>query len=164
MRLSHRAHSAIAFLAGVYLVLLVYATLTPADAATTVTGVVAVIAASVAAALGSDPDATYAVLEVAANVALFVPFGMLVAAPRASAPVIALLASVSLGAATSLAIEFAQRYIDGRYSTMVDVGANSVGAILGATIVMTAHAAVQRLSGKRPARPARPLATAHLES
>jgi len=86
MRLSHRARIAVAFLAGVYVVLLAYATLTPADTAEGVTGVVAVIAASVAAALGSDPDATYAMLEVAANVALFIPFGMLVAAPRASAP------------------------------------------------------------------------------
>lgn len=144
MRLSHRARSAVAFLAGVYFVLLAYATLTPADTAEGVTGVVAVIAASVAAAIGSDPDATYAVLEVAANVALFVPFGMLVAAPRASAPAIVLVASACLGAATSLAIEFAQRYIDGRYSTMVDVAANSAGAILGAAIVVTAVAATTR--------------------
>lgn len=126
------------FLAGVYLVLLAYATLTPADTAENVTGVVAVIAASVAAAIGSDPDATYAVLEVAANVALFMPFGMLVAAPRASAPVIALVATASIGTATSLAIEFAQRFIDGRYSTMVDVAANGIGAVLGAILLVWA--------------------------
>lgn len=135
---TRRAHHTLAFLAGAYLVLLAYATLTPADTAQTVTGVVDVIAASFAAALGADPDATYAVAESAANVALFTPLGMLVAAPRASAPAIALVAATSLGAATSLAIELAQRGIDGRVSTMADVAANTAGAILGAALVTAA--------------------------
>lgn len=136
-----RARGTVGFLTGVYVVLLIYATLTPADTAESVTGVVAVIAASVSAAIGSDPDATYAVLESAANVALFAPLGALVATPLLRTRGVAIVAAASVGASTSLAIEFAQRYIDGRYSTMADVAANSAGAILGGTIIVTAVAA-----------------------
>lgn len=129
---STRARSVVGFLAGVYLVLLAYATLTPADTAENVTGVVAVIAAFVSAAVGSDPDLTYAVLESAANVALFVPLGALIAWPLARTRTVAIVGAASVGAATSFAIEFAQRFIDGRYSTMADVAANGAGAALGA--------------------------------
>ncbi|HET8958363.1 MAG TPA: VanZ family protein [Microcella sp.] len=132
-----RARGAVGFFAGVYVVLLAYATLTPADTAESVTGVVAVIAASVSAAIGGDLDATYAVLESAANVALFVPLGALVATPLRRTRGVAIVAAASVGASTSLAIEFAQRYIDGRYSTMADVAANSGGAILGGTVIVT---------------------------
>lgn len=139
-------------LASAYVGLLAFATLTPAQTASTVTGIVGVISAIVAELVGTDPDATYAVAESAANVVLFMPLGIFVAASRASAPAIALTAALSIGAATSLAIEFAQRGIPGRFSTMADVAANSGGALLGAlTLVLAARlwAATGRASRAR---------------
>lgn len=77
-----------------------------------------------------------AALEVGANVVMFVPLGLLLASGRVRHPWHA----ATIGLALSAAIETTQTLIPGRYPTMQDVVANTVGAALGAAAVV-AHRA-----------------------
>lgn len=76
---------------------------------------------------------TYDVIEVAANVVLFVPFGLLLGLAYRGAP--RLLWPTVLGLALSLAIEFSQAaFLPARFPTVSDVAANAVGALIGAAL------------------------------
>lgn len=105
---------------------------------------------------------TYDVVEVAANVALFLPLGLLLAllrgpsttrgssTPRGSSatrgsssaegayrdlPPLPLLAPTVLALALSLTIEFTQEaFLPARFATVSDLVANTVGAFLGALL------------------------------
>lgn len=101
---------------------------------------------------------TYDVIEIAANVVLFVPFGAFVAfallgsqSRRATtgslserseskgSNALPLLIPTTLGLALSLAIEFVQaEFLPARFATVSDLVANTSGAFLGAvlTVVM----------------------------
>lgn len=75
---------------------------------------------------------SYSTVEVSANVVLFVPLGWLVAAllPRAFWWV-----GVLLGVGVSVTAEAAQLlFLPERFSSVVDVVANSAGALLGALL------------------------------
>lgn len=96
-----------------------------------------------------------ATLEVVANVAMFVPLGLLVAASRRlRRPWLA----VPIALAFSAAIETTQIALPGRYPTVLDVVANTLGAALGAAVVVAvvAHRA-RRHPDEGPTSPARPL-------
>jgi glycopeptide antibiotics resistance protein len=70
------------------------------------------------------------VADVALNVAMFVPIGW--GLHRAGAPRRRLLRAVILAAAFSLTMETVQAWLPNRYSSVVDVLANTLGATIGA--------------------------------
>ena len=89
------------------------------------------------------PWATYRRIEFAANVALFVPFGMLLTLLMRSWPL-----ALCSGVAASLAIEFVQEVaLPGRTASALDVLANSLGtaAGIGLAVLITRAAAQRRL-------------------
>lgn len=104
----------------------------PDSAASRVTGIVFRLARFVSEQAGISLSATYTVFEFAANIALFVPFGLLLAAgwPRTNAWWIIL-----LGFSASAAIELVQTMIPGRVTTLSDVIANTLGTIIGCCAV-----------------------------
>ncbi|MCC3277248.1 VanZ family protein [Arthrobacter sp. zg-Y40] len=88
--------------------------------------------------LGLPPWFDYARLEWSANVALFIPFGLLAGLilPRRYV----WLAGVC-GIAASIGIETAQSvFLPLRYATVNDVAANSIGAVFGAGLAYLLHA------------------------
>lgn len=116
----------------------------PARTAGRVIGLVDVVAGW-AGAFGVPFAVAYPVLEFSANIALFVPFGILVALsmPR-SRWRFGMTALISF--ASSCAIELIQLSIPTRVSTVSDVIANTLGGILGALVV--------RVLARRGAHPA----------
>ena len=80
---------------------------------------------------------TYSVTEFLANIALFVPFGILVSLlwPRRSAWTV-----IALGLATSCAIELTQLlFLPHRVSDVRDLVANTLGTALGVGILLVAR-------------------------
>jgi len=77
-------------------------------------------------------SSAYVALEFTANVAMFVPFGMLVwvALARPRWWIVML-----LGFATTVTIELVQRTLPSRYSTLSDVIANTLGTAIGLLLV-----------------------------
>lgn len=116
----------------------------PDSAASRVTGIVYRVASFVSERFDVSLSTTYTFFEFSANVALFVPFGLLIAAawPRTNAWWVIL-----LGFAASASIELVQTLLPSRYPTLSDVIANTLGAIIGCCAV--------RLFAPRPrSRPA----------
>lgn len=103
----------------------------PATAASKVTGVVFRIARFVSAHTDISLTASYAVFEFLANIALFVPLGLLLVAafPRANAWVVLL-----IGYSASATIELVQTVLPSRYPTLSDVIANALGTAIGCLI------------------------------
>ncbi|WP_395243845.1 VanZ family protein [Agromyces sp. MMS24-K17] len=130
-----------------YLVALGLIVFLPAREAGRVTGLVGVLA-DLVAGFGVPREPAAVVLEFVANIALFVPFGMLAALawPGVSAwvPIVA-------GAAVSTTIELVQLGIPSRVSTVSDVVANTAGTALG--VMLVAWWALRR-PPRRPDRPA----------
>ncbi|WP_461475035.1 VanZ family protein [Microbacterium sp. HJ5] len=82
----------------------------------------------------------YGLIEACANVALFVPVGLLfgLMVPLRWWPI-----ALLLGPALSASIEFAQRYLlEERYATVNDVIANSIGATVGVLAAVLLRAVV----------------------
>ena len=77
-------------------------------------------------------EPAYVALEFTANIAMFVPFGVLVRVAFARLPWWAVLL---LGFATTVTIELVQTTLPGRYSTLSDVIANTLGTAAGLLIV-----------------------------
>ncbi|QEW02164.1 VanZ family protein [Microbacterium lushaniae] len=91
------------------------------------------------------PWATYRRIEFSANVALFVPFGMLLTLLMRSWPL-----ALCSGVAASLAIEFVQEIaLPGRTASALDLLANAVGT--GAGIAIALLIARVAASRRRPA-------------
>ncbi|WP_124342391.1 VanZ family protein [Cellulomonas algicola] len=87
---------------------------------------------------------TYAGTEAVANVVLFVPFGLLVGVLLRRA-----WWAVALGAATSAAIELAQRaFLPSRVPTVQDVVMNTLGAALGVAVLLVARRVARRRTGR----------------
>ena len=95
-------------------------------------GIAQVIARWVAALFGLPPEPTFDVLEVAANVAMFVPFGVLALTAYRWMRV---WSATIAGLATSGIIEGVQLFLPTRYATVSDLIANTAGALLGALLV-----------------------------
>lgn len=96
------------------------------------------------------PWLTYARIEFAANIALFVPFGalfsMLVTGKRSWL-------IVAAAAATSTTVELLQMLATDRTSSALDVLANTSGAALGVLVVLTARHLAKSPTKKRQGRP-----------
>ncbi len=99
----------------------------PGQDAEAVTGIVATTARMLES-LGVPFGIGYPVLEFTANIALFVPFGVLVAVAW---PALQAWKVVAAGAATSILIELVQIALPTRYPTVSDVIANTLGAAVG---------------------------------
>lgn len=83
------------------------------------------------------PWLSYARMEFAANVLLFVPFGLLLTLILLRAHYVVLPAAIVL----SVAVEAGQLFIDERNSTVLDVAANVTGASLGILLAALIRAA-----------------------
>lgn len=115
----------------VYLVAMGFLVWLPAPDAVQTTGIVAVIARWFEP-LGLAFEPTYIVLEILANVALFVPFGIL----ALTAFRMRVWSATLAGLATSCLIEGVQLFLPTRFSTVSDLVANTAGALIGALIVV----------------------------
>ncbi|MEV4666455.1 VanZ family protein [Microbacterium sp. LWO12-1.2] len=109
----------------------------PASIAGRVTGLAFRIARFVSENFGIALSTSYTVFEFLANIALFVPFGLLLAAawPRTSPWLIIL-----IGYATSATIELVQTLLPSRVPTISDVVANTLGTVIGC---LALHAVLQ---------------------
>ncbi|MFD5213421.1 VanZ family protein [Microbacterium sp. NPDC058345] len=115
-------------LLGPYLVALALVVWLPAVAASRVTGLAFFVARSFSDVSGVSLSISNALFEFLANIALFVPFGLLLATawPRINAWLIIL-----LGCAASVSIEVVQTLLPSRYPTLSDVIANTLGMAIG---------------------------------
>lgn len=114
-----------------YLVALGLIVWLPGQDAEAVTGVVATMARMLEG-WGVPFDLGYPVLEFIANIALFVPFGALVAMAW---PALQAWKVIVAGAATSIVIEVVQIALPTRFPTVSDVIANTLGAAVGVAVV-----------------------------
>lgn len=103
----------------------------PGQDAEAVTGIVATTARMLES-WGVPFEIGYPVLEFMANIALFVPFGVLVAVAW---PELQAWKVVAGGAGTSVLIELVQIALPTRYPTLSDVIANTLGAAVGCGMV-----------------------------
>ena len=120
----------------------------PATAASKVTGIAFRLARYVSEHSGISLTTSYAVFEFLANIALFVPLGLLLVAawPRSNAWVVLL-----LGYSASATIELVQTMLPSRYPTLSDVVANTIGTAIGCLAI---RLFVQRHPAPRRVRPA----------
>lgn len=117
----------------------------PASTASRVTGIAFRIARYVSEHYGVALSTSYAVFEFLANIALFVPLGLLLVAawPRSNAWLIVL-----IGYSASATIELVQTMLPSRYPTLSDVIANTLGTAIGCIAV---RLFVQRRPALQPA-------------
>ncbi len=104
----------------------------PATAASKVTGIVFRLARFVSEHSTISLATSSMVFEFLANIALFVPLGLLLVAawPRSNAWVVLL-----LGYSASATIELVQTLLPSRYPTLSDVIANTIGTAIGCLAV-----------------------------
>ncbi|WP_341946127.1 VanZ family protein [Microbacterium sp. LWH11-1.2] len=130
-----RAHTgavvARALLVG-YLLFVGFTVWLPATVSAKVTGLVGIVATWVADAGIASYSRSAFVLEILANVALFVPVGLLLALAW---PRLRLWQTVLIGALMSVVIETVQGVMPSRFPTLSDVIANTTGTLIGALIV-----------------------------
>ena len=124
-----------------YLAIVCLIVFSPSAGATQVTGWVAWVVTRIDE-MRTAHEPAYIALEFLANVAMFIPLGVLVwlAFARPRWWVVAL-----FGFATTVTIELVQKTMPTRYSTVSDVVANTLGAIVGVLVVrVLADRAVRR--------------------
>ena len=92
--------------------------------------------AGLASRAGVPYRVAFAAIEFAANIALFVPLGLLLPHALGSTRPSTLFATVTAGAALSVLIELAQLAIPGRVSTPADVLANTIGTSAGVWLLV----------------------------
>ena len=126
----------------VYLVVLGYIVFSPSDEATETPGLIAWLFDAVDRLRAAVP-AAYVALEFVANIALFVPFGVLVRLVSARLPWWGV---AVLGFATTVTIELVQSTLPTRFSTLSDVIANTAGTLLGLALVHLARRRVAQSS------------------
>ncbi|ANJ26278.1 VanZ family protein [Agromyces aureus] len=97
------------------------------------------------AAFGIPAWASYAFVEFAFNAVLFVPLGMLLAAASQRSAVRRIAVAVVAGLVVSCLAELVQHvFLPGRTTDLRDVLANTLGAGLGAAVVVVADYVVRR--------------------
>jgi glycopeptide antibiotics resistance protein len=136
-RMSPKRRGVARVLLGTYLLALALIVFLPARDAGRVTGIIGWVAEGLST-FGVPREAAAVALEFLANIALFVPFGVLfrLALPRLSAWSI-----VATGAGVSIGIELAQLAIPSRVASISDVVANTAGAAIGLAFTLWwAHA------------------------
>ena len=126
-----------------YLAIVFLIVFSPSGGETQVTGLVAWVVTRIDE-LHTAYESAYVVLEILANVAMFVPFGVLAwlafARPRWWLVVL-------FGFATTVTIELVQATMPTRYSTVSDVIANTLGAAIGVFLVRVHACRVARRQG-----------------
>jgi len=115
----------------VYLFVVAYIVFSPSDEVTNSSGFVGWVFGHIHQMRDDFPPA-YVALEFTANIAMFVPFGILVPLAFARVPWFATLA---LGFATTLSIELVQSTLPSRFSTVSDVVANTLGTAIGLLVL-----------------------------
>lgn len=115
-----------------YLVAVGFIVWSPTPDAGQFTGIVAG-AARLLEQLGLPFEPSYIVLEFVANIALFVPFGMLA---MTAFRWMRVWSTTAAGLCTTLLIEGVQMFLPTRYSTVSDLIANTLGALIGALAVV----------------------------
>lgn len=90
-------------------------------------------------------------IEFSANIAMFVPFGVLVPLAIGSLRVGVLVVTVCAGFALSACIEIAQKFIPGRVSDPRDLLANTLGALLGVLLLLGYWRLRRRAAHNQPA-------------
>lgn len=123
-------------LLAVYLVLLGLVVLLPGDGHAA-NGVLMSMA-RVAATWGVPYELAFNMIEFGANVALFVPLGLLLPLAVGAVRARIFVFTVIFGFVLSLVIEFVQQFIPGRVSDARDLVSNTIGAAIGAAIVTKA--------------------------
>ena len=116
--------------------------------------------AGIASRAGIPYQFAFMTLEFGANVALFVPLGVLlpIALARPASPATrgiegaTLFGTVCLGAAISVLIELAQQVIPGRVSSPADVLANTLGTALGVLLLVAVRRGLASGSRTPPMR------------
>jgi len=115
----------------VYLLVVAFIVFSPADGPSQATGLLGwVLERLEELRTGFEPG--YVVLEFTANIAMFVPFGVLVRVAFARPPWWVVLL---LGFATTVSIELVQSTLPSRFSTVSDVIANTLGTAVGLSAV-----------------------------
>lgn len=135
MMMSLRAVRVARILLGIFAVLLAYAVLLPSDGHDGLDVLRHV--AEFVAGFGLPYAQVFAATEFVANVAMFVPFGLLVPLAVGSLRARVCVLTLAAGFVLSLMIEVAQLAIPGRVSDPRDLVANTLGASLG-VILLTA--------------------------
>jgi len=115
----------------VYLLVVAYIVLSPSDEVTHSSGVVGWVFDHIHQ-LRDNFRPAYVALEFTANIAMFVPFGILVPLAFARLPWFATLA---LGFAATVTIELVQSALPSRFSTVSDVVANTLGTAIGLLVL-----------------------------
>ncbi|AYF98956.1 VanZ family protein [Protaetiibacter intestinalis] len=128
-----------------YLVAVGFAVWAPNPADGAYAGVLAMPARWLAS-LGLPFEPSYAVLEFTANIAMFVPFGVL----AMTAFRMRVWSTTLAGLATSALIEGVQLFLPTRYSTVSDLVANTAGALVGALLVAAVRRSRTRRSQQLP--------------
>lgn len=131
-----------------YLLFVGFTVWMPASVSVKVTGLVGLIAGWIADAGIASYSSSATVLEFLANIALFVPIGLLL--PLAW-PRLRLWHVVLIGALLSGLIESVQGFMPSRFPTVSDVIANSLGALVGGVIAVL----LVRIVAGRPSRRSR---------
>ncbi|MFK3676436.1 VanZ family protein [Microbacterium sp. NPDC090218] len=116
-----------------YLLFVGFTVWLPATVSAKVTGLVGILAQWVADAGIAPYRPSAVVLEVLANVALFVPVGLLLAF---ALPRLRLWQLVLIGALMSSVIEAVQGFMPSRFPTISDVIANTAGTLIGGVIAL----------------------------
>lgn len=124
-----------------YLLFVGFTVWLPASVSSKVTGLVGVMARWVAEAGIAPYQQSAVVLEVLANVALFVPVGLLL--PLAW-PGLRLWQVTLVGGLMSVMIETVQGLMPSRFPTLSDVIANTTGTFLGAVVTTVLLALLSR--------------------
>jgi VanZ family protein len=108
------------------------------------------------------PSSLFDSIEIAANVLLFVPLGLLVylaCTARRGRGRTSILFTLSIGGCLTLSLEVAQWFLPGRTSSALDVVANLVGTVLGMVAARTLCSTFRQHSGQD--FPAPPSAHSH---
>lgn len=121
-----------------YLVALSLIVWLPAKSASQVTGIAFAFARFVSDSTGLSLATSNSIFEFLANIALFVPFGLLLAVAR---PRMNLWWIVLLGFCISAIVELVQTMLPTRYATVSDVVANTLGAVAGGVLIRVSIAA-----------------------
>lgn len=125
----------------VYLLFVGFTVWLPASVSSKVTGLVGITARWIAEAGIAPYQQSAVVLEILANVALFVPVGLLLAF---AAPRLRLWQVTLAGGLMSVLIETVQGLMPSRFPTLSDVIANTTGTFLGALVTAVLVALLSR--------------------
>lgn len=147
MTSNSRAVQSARILLVIFAVLLVYAVLLPSDGHSGL-GLIRHVTEFIAS-FGLPHRPVFLATEFLANVAMFLPLGVLLPLAAGSQKRTTLLLTIAAGFALSLTIELAQLLIPGRVSDTRDLVSNTLGAALGVLLLCLAARIRNRRNEKK---------------